>query len=57
MPVISAMFGPRDSVTQYPLGQVMLAMALEEQTGALNYWSGYHYGKIMESRAKAARRR
>lgn len=52
MPTIAAMFGPREDVTKYPVGQVLLALSLDHNTAMLDYWTGHHYGKIMEGKAK-----
>ena len=46
------MFGPRESVTDYTLGQVLTVLDLQGDEAGLSYWASHHYGKAIERRVK-----
>ena len=47
------MYGPKPMVTDYTVGQVMLVLSLSHNEGMLDYWTGHHYSKIMEGKARS----
>lgn len=51
-PVLSAMFGPREAVTDYRLGQVLMVLDLHGDEAGLSYWSAHFYSKAMERKAR-----
>lgn len=57
MPRLSALHGPKDTVFKYKLGQVLRLIKKDIDDGRFNDHFGFEYGKIMESEAKAKRRR
>lgn len=56
MPLISAMHGPKDKVTQYPCGVVLRELKADADASLLEGWTGHEYGKIMDAEAKSRRR-
>ena len=52
-PILSAMYGPKPSVTEYKVGQVLRVLALHSDEAGLSYWSSHFYAKAHERAAKA----
>ena len=55
-PLLSAMYGPKETVGQYKLGQVMLELKADIDATRLSSKTQHEYSKIMEIKAKARRR-
>ena len=56
MPTLSALYGPKDKVFQYPMGLVLREIKADIDDGRFQDYFSHEYGKIMESEAKARRR-
>lgn len=56
-PLLAVMYGRKDTVGQYKLGQVMLEMKADIDSQRLQDWTQHEYGKIAEAEAKMRRRK
>ncbi len=56
-PILSALYGPKDSVFLYPMGLVLREIKADIDDGRFQDWFSHEYGKMMEAETKAKRRR
>lgn len=55
-PILAAMYGPRESVTLYPMGLVLREIKADIDEARLSEWTQHEYGLMMEQEAKARQR-
>ena len=53
MPLISARYGPRDSVMDYPARVVLFTLQKAEDDSRMSGWAQKNYQKRAEDRAKS----